>query len=196
MKTILSYYEILFFQGIIEFVLASILITILIQSEVIYSFSIYWEYIQKNLKNYLLFIFFNFGYYSLTFIICGIFSPFYIFLNIFIFYVIYFICAIITFIDQNNYTMTLLFIPLSFFLFFLVLIFTEIIELNCFGLSYNTKKNIELRARLDSELNINKEEDDNNIDKTILLKEGYSINLEDNLYIELKNIDEIIPIDD
>ena len=101
-----------------------------------------------------------------------------------------------SFIDQNNYTMTLLFIPLSFFLFFLVLIFTEIIELNCFGLSYNTKKNIELRARLDSELNINNEEDDNNIDKTILLKEGYSINLEDNLYIELKNIDEIIPIDD
>ena len=199
MKTILSYYEILFFQGIIEFALASILITILIQSEVIYSFSIYWKYIQKNLSNYLLFIFFNFGYYSLVFIICGIFSPFYIFLVIFIFYIAYFILAIISYIIQNNYTRQnnyalSLIMVITFVLIFLVLVFTEIIELNCFGLSYNTKKKIELRARLDSELNTN-EDDENNIDKKILLKEGYSINLEDNLYMEMKNIDEIIPIE-
>ena len=32
----------------------------------------------------------------------------------------------------------------------MLLIFTEIIELNCFRLSYMTKRNIELRAQLDS----------------------------------------------
>ena len=198
MKTIMSYYEILFFQGIIELILASIIIIILIQCEVIYSFQYYWKHIKANIIWYLLFIFLNFSYYSQIFIICGIFSPFYIFIVIFIFYIALFLIAIIFYsIDQSYHPLhfCITIILMVIILFFLVLVFTEVIELNCFGLSYNTKKNIELRAQLDSELNDN--EDYNiNSDKIILLEEGYNINLEDDMQIELKKNDDNSSIED
>ena len=41
------------------------------------------------------------------------------------------------------------------FILFMILIFIEVIELNFFGLSKNTKKNISLRAKLDQQNSIN-----------------------------------------
>ena len=69
---------------------------------------------------------------------------------------------------------------------FFILVFLEIIELNCCGLSYMTKKNIELRAQLDIELNKNNK--DENINNKIPL-EGYNFKLEDNDPKELILID-------
>ena len=46
--------------------------------------------------------------------------------------------------------LTIIFIICVIFILFLSLIFTEIIEINCFGLSRNTKRNIRLRAHSDN----------------------------------------------
>ena len=61
--------------------------------------------------------------------------------------------------------------------FFLTLVFLEIIELNCFGLSYMTKKNIELRAQLDVGLNIDDNDEKSNAEIPL---EGYIFKLENN----------------
>jgi hypothetical protein len=57
---------------------------------------------------------------------------------------------------------------IGFIIIFLILvvflIFIEIIELNCYGLSENTKKNITRRGRYDSELALNLYLSDENSD--------------------------------
>ena len=71
----------------------------------------------------------------------------------------------------------------------MILIFIEIIELNFCGLSYMTKKNIELRARLDSVLEVNDDE------KGGIDYEGYLLSLKDDKLKELNDINEIYSID-
>ena len=89
-----------------------------------------------------------FGYYSQLFIIIDIFSPYHIFLVIII------TCIIDVLIEPSLYQMDdniykSMIIVVCCFALFLVLVFIEIIEINCYGLSYMTKKNIELRAKID-----------------------------------------------
>ena len=71
----------------------------------------------------------------------------------------------------------------------MILIFIEIIELNFCGLSYMTKKNIELRAKLDSALEVNDDE------KGGIDYEGYLLSLKDDKLKELNDIKEIYSID-
>ena len=71
----------------------------------------------------------------------------------------------------------------------MILIFIEIIELNFCGLSYMTKKNIELRAKLDSVLEVNDDE------KGGIDYEGYLLSLKDDKLKELNDINEIYSID-
>ena len=58
----------------------------------------------------------------------------------------------------------------------MILVFTEIIELNCFGSSYMTKKNIELRAKLES---FSEREENTNEDSTKVGLQGYIVELND-----------------
>ena len=46
----------------------------------------------------------------------------------------------------------------------MILIFVEIIQLNFFGLSYMTKKNIEIRSQIDSKFAINEDDSETKID--------------------------------
>ena len=71
----------------------------------------------------------------------------------------------------------------------MILIFIEIIELNFCGLSYMTKKNIELRAEKDSMLEV-KDEEKGGIDY-----EGYLLSLKDDKLKELNDINEKYPMD-
>lgn len=64
-------------------------------------------------------------------------------------------------------------IILLFIILFLSLIFNEIIEINCFGLSYNTKRNISERAMNEGKLTHNDSIDSNNVD-------GYMVELPEN----------------
>ena len=68
---------------------------------------------------------------------------------------------------------------------FFASLFIEIIELNFCGLSYMTKKNIELRARLDSNINNNDEESNS----SEINYEDYLIKLENKTKIELELIE-------
>ena len=47
---------------------------------------------------------------------------------------------------DNNLTLNIIGIVLLILIAFMFLIFIEVIELNVFNISYNTKKNIEIRA--------------------------------------------------
>ena len=64
------------------------------------------------------------------------------------------------------------------------LIFIEIIELNFCGLSYMTKKNIELRAIQDSNININDDEQRINF-------EGYLLTLKNDKIEEINDVNEL-----
>ena len=46
----------------------------------------------------------------------------------------------------------------------MILVFLEIIEINCCGLNKNLKRNIESRGIIDSSLNIENDDDDDEID--------------------------------
>ena len=70
----------------------------------------------------------------------------------------------------------------------LILIFIELIELNFCGLSYMTKKNIELRASQESNT------DNNDLDKRIDY-EGYLLTLKDDKIKELNDVNELYPMD-
>ena len=115
------------------------------------------------------------------------FSPFYIFLIIFIYCVFYILLNFFSTLNEFNYLNIIIVIIIVAYLFF-ILVFVEIIELNCFGLSYMTKKNIELRASLDT--HISDDNDDKKSNKEIPY-DGYTIELKNSkiCQIELNNID-------
>ena len=193
-ETYLKSYEILYIQGLIELLLSFILITILMNYRIIYNFRYYLEYIQKvGVINFIVLIFLNFGYYSHIYIIIDIFSPFHIFLIIFIYYIIYCFIECIPTLNKQFYYPYVIALIIAVIVLFFVLVFIEIIELNCFGLSYMTKKNIELRARLDTY--ISNDDEKSNIE---ISYEGYTIELKNNKTNEigLNIIDTNSPNDD
>ena len=174
-------FEIIYIQGLIELILSSILIAILIYCDVI-SFEYYLNEIRTKLGYVLLIIFFSFAYYSQLYIIIDFFSPFHIFLVILIFYIF----GIFLSTGMNMLEIIASILIICSGLFF-VLVFTEIIELNCFGLSYMTKRNIALRAELDIDLDEDINSDDKS-DKEIPMGE-YTIELENKMPEELNMLD-------
>ena len=187
-KTYMKSYEILFFQGLIELVLSIIIITlVLIFSGTTYDFQYFYNKILKEeLINFFLLILLYFGFYSQLYIIIDIFSPYHIFLVILI------CCGIAVLINPNFYTDTnIILISIDMICFcivlFFVLVFIEIIEINCCGLSYMTKKNIELRAKIDMDRNTSKVSKNTDIEISF---GGYIIELDDNyLQRELSFLD-------
>ena len=111
--------------------------------------------------------------YSIQIIIINIFSPFHILLiNILKDFIAFFIYFNTQNLDISLYITIGIGICICVLM---LLIFTEIIELNFLGLSKMTKKNIELRSRIDSMHEIIT---DDNSEKGINY-DGYIIDLED-----------------
>ena len=169
MKKYIVSYEILFYRGLIELILSIITLIITTKCGFIDSF---WQFVDEidstEIFIIISLIFINFVYYSLILIIIDFFSPFHIFLlGILSEFILYFF--LIDKFEIYILIIGIIFIGISLFT---ILIFIEIIELNCFGLSKMTKKNIELRAKLDSIIN----ETDYEGEKGIDYKE-YSIDL-------------------
>ena len=73
-------------------------------------------------------------------------------------------------------------------IFFMFLFFIEVLELNLFGISINTKKNIGIRANDDKKMNIDEIDlsfDENDIENEKILDEEDEVKKK----MELKNVD-------
>ena len=167
-------YEILFFEGLIALLLSIISLIIAIKIGYIDNFWNYYENIDT--KEIIIFVslsLINFIYGILALIIIDIFSPFYFLLADYVDNLIYF------FYSLNEMDLFIILSTIVFLIIyiFMILVFIELIELNFLGLSKMTKRNIELRAKLESmeaiEYDINDFSDTD--DKTDTIIEGYII---------------------
>ena len=184
LKKYIKSYEILFFQGIIESILG--IITLIIMTKYDYIDN-YWKFIEKLDKTQiiiiLLIILGRFLFHSMIMIIIDFLSPFYVFLVYVIGEIAFFSVSMKD--DPKIIISSIIFFSVSIFT---ILVFIELIELNCFGLSYMTKKNIVLRARLDSDLNLNNNEDDQGI-----AYKGYDFDFQ---IFESKGTNELLSLDE
>ena len=179
-------YEILFMQGLIILVLS--IISLIITTKIGYIDN-FWDYYENlDIIEIIIFIslaLINFINGIFMLIIIDIFSPFYILL-------VDNVQDIIVFFSLNEFNLSTI-IPSIVFLIiyiFMVLVFIELIELNFLGLSKMTKRNIELRAKLESmeaiEFDINDFSDAD--DKTDTIIEGYVIYDENGVELNNDNI--------
>ena len=136
-KKFCSVYEIIFFNGLIELILFSI-------------FSIF-DYYFFKFDNYDYFT--DFNYIKLLVIIGTVITQFGLFICIFYtnkkntpchIFIIYVFGKLAYYLDFSRNSIMIIIVQL--FILILLLIFNEIIEINCFGLSKYTKKNIISRA--------------------------------------------------
>ena len=185
-KKYIKAYEILFFQGIIETILG--VITLIITTK-IGKIDNFFDFIRsldgKEIGIFIALIVNQFIVYSIQITVIDIFSPFHVFLlNILEEFFLFFFM-----IKSYNSNLKLIItnIVCIIICLVLILIFIEIIELNFCGLSYMTKKNIELRAKLDSEININ------DLDKKVDY-EGYSLTFKNDT-IKVNDVNELITIE-
>ena len=175
-KKSIKSYGILFFQGLIELILGIIILAITTKYfPKLDNFHTFIDDIKdKEIFVFISLIFINFVTFVTIFIIIDIFTPFHIFLlNILS-------GIIIAFFDETFYNKFYIIITYVVFIIisiFMILVFIEIIHLNFCGLSTMTKKNIEYRASIDSILNNenDNEDDDDNIKDT----DGKIINLDE-----------------
>ena len=169
-KKYIKSYEILFIEGIIEFILGIITLVITTSIGVLDN---YYDFIEQLDKNELTILFFltliQFLLYTFQIIIIDLFSPFHVFLlKIITEFILFF-----GFYENINVWTSILIVFCIFICIFMILVFIEIIDINFLGLSTMTKKNIELRALLDVK-DDDKDEENGRIDY-----KGYIINLKE-----------------
>ena len=165
-KKFIKSYEILFYQGVYELVFG--IITLAITTKYFKQFDNFYSYIDglegKEIGRFISLVFINFIKFFTIFINIEIFGPFHIFLLDIL------AGIIISFFDNDfsefDVSISIAYFVLLIICIFMILVFIEIIQLNFCGLSTMTKKNIEERARLDSLMN-----DDNNENEDINLKD-------------------------
>ena len=184
LKKFIKPYEILFFMGFIESILGIITLIITTNNDYVDNFYLYYDKLDTKEVFFFILLSIDFFAYNLMLVtIIDIFSPFHIFLmNIFNELMNYFIH-----INEENPATSIITLIFMLICIFMALVYIEIIQLNFCGLSDMTNKNIELRARLDTDL-INNNEGD----KVEVSCQGYTF--------ELNNINnkstELYPLDD
>ena len=160
-KYVISF-EIMFYQGIIELILSIVLLIITTKIGQIDDF---WDY-YNNLNTEVILIFVSlviteFLYNLSTYIIIEKLSQFHVLLLQTLAELLVYIIYIQV---KDNLIISIFTIIIIILCIIMVLIFIEIVELNCFGLSYMTKKNIEIRARLDTLFENNEDDYETRID--------------------------------
>ena len=188
-KKYMKSYQILFFQGIFEFILGVITLIITTKFDRLDNFyafihSLYLD--GKEIGIFIALIIDQFLIYSIQITIIDIFSPFHVFLlNILKEFILFFFM-----IDKYNSNLKVIISTIVSIIICLImiLIFIEIIELNFCGLSYMTKKNIELRASRESKI------DSNDLDKRVD-SEGNLLTLKNDKINELNDINELHSMD-
>ena len=176
-------YEILFIEGIIEFILGIITLVITTSIGELDNFFDFIEEIDAN--EIIIFIALTvmlFLLYAIEMVIIEKFSPYHILL-------IYMLKDFIIFFvyldaEQLGTVIYIFFSVLMCLAVIMILVFLEIIELNFLGLSTMTKKNIESRAQID----IDEAKDDDKNEKGVNVG-GYILDFNDGKVVELKHID-------
>ena len=159
-KKFIKSYSILFFQGLIELILGIITLVIATYYFQFDSFRTYFEDIDgMEIFRAITLIFTNFITFLTIYIVIDLFTPFHIFLENILTGIIISCFDGIFNIDTITTITYLSFILIAIFM---ILIFIEIIQLNFCGLSTMTKKNIEERAKLDSILSIEDNDEEDN----------------------------------
>ena len=175
------FHEIMFYEGIIELILS--IITLIITTNIGYLDN-FWDYYNnldsKEILIIILLIIFLFIYNFMKFKIIEIYLPYHILLLTTLYILI---MHFINF-DTSNIIVSIVALILILICFIMILIFVEIIELNCFGLSYMTKKNIKNRAQFDSVLANIEGDNDSRIDY-----QDYLIDLNDRKLSEMTIIE-------
>ena len=151
-KTYCSPYEICIWEGLIGLILHIITLVVVNKIGATIADIKYPENFFEYFDNYdgydfilcLVIIIVAFVYNVSIFLICDYFTPFHILIT-----------SIIkechTYLQKDgNLTLNIIGIVLLILIAFMFLIFIEVIELNVFNISYNTKKNIEIRANTES----------------------------------------------
>ena len=164
-KKFVKSFEILFYEGIFESVIGIIILIITKKINIINNFFDYYHSLNtKEIIVFILLIICDFGTYLIKIIVVDLFSSFHAFLITNLAQCVSFLIEICT--NQNTSgntnqntnknpnqnSLALTIIPMVFIVIALImfLVYLEIIELNFCGLSDMTKKNIELRAQLDT----------------------------------------------
>ena len=185
-KYIISY-EILVYEGIIEFILGVIILIITTSLNYLDNF---WDFVNDvdatEIALLVLLTLIQFLLYLSQIIVIDKFSPFHVFLITVIRDLIFFFA----FFRADKLAGSIYVAINILACLFILLIFTEIIEINFLDLSIMTKKNIELRALIDASISEKEEEED--IEDKKINYEGYEIDFRNEKSNEPK---ELIPID-
>jgi hypothetical protein len=168
-KNYCSPYEICIWEGLIELILYIIFLLIINKLELTIADVKYPDNFWELINNYdindfwlcLLIVFVNAIYNLFIFLTCNYFTPCHV-LIISMIHDFYFYLKI-----NENWKLNIIGFFILLLILFMFLIFIEIIEINIFNISYNTKKNIELRAKTDS-----------SVDNNSLIKTNEEIELE------------------
>ena len=168
-KNYCSPYEICIWEGLIELILYIIFLLIINKLELTIADVKYPDNFWELINNYdiydfllcLLVVIVNAIYYLCLFLTCNYFTPCHI-LVVLIIHEFYFYLKL-----NENWEYNIFGFLTLLLILFMFLIFIEIIEINIFNISYNTKKNIELRAKTDS-----------SVDNNSLIKTNEEIELE------------------
>ena len=156
-KNYCSPYEICIWEGLIELILYIIFLLIINKLELTIADVKYPDNFWELINNYdihdfllcLLIVFVNAIYNLFIFLTCNYFTPCHI-LILSIIHDFYFCLKI-----NENWKLNIIGFFILLLILFMFLIFIEIIEINIFNISYNTKKNIELRSRNESSIDNN-----------------------------------------
>ena len=151
-------YEICIWEGLIELILYIIFLLIINKLELTIADVKYPDNFWELINNYdindflicLLVIIVGASYNICLLLTCNYFTPCHIIISYIIHEYYYYIH-----INDNNFELNILGFFILVLILFMFLIFIEIIEINIFNISYNTKKNIELRSRIDSLIDFN-----------------------------------------
>ena len=171
LKKFVKSYEILSFEGLIELILG--IITLIITNKIGYqkNFSDFIDKLDsKEIILYVLTIIISFIYSLSIMTIIDTISPIHVILtDILLELIKYFID-----LNENDLLTSILTIIFILICLFAIFVFIEVIELNFLGLSHMTKRNIDLRSRLDTLSTDIKESDE------IVTYKGYDINFNNN----------------
>ena len=156
-KNYCSPYEICIWEGLIELILYIIFLLIINKLELTIADVKYPDNFWELINNYdindfwlcLLIVFVNAIYNLFIFLTCNYFTPCHV-LIISMIHDFYFYLKI-----NENWKLNIIGFFILLLILFMFLIFIEIIEINIFNISYNTKKNIELRSRKESSIDNN-----------------------------------------
>ena len=155
-KNFCSVYEVCIWNGIVNLILLIVCLLIFNKIEITISDIKYPDNFHNYKNNFsfkdllmaFIIITYSFIYIICIYFACDYFTPFHSLIGLII-------SEFYPYFKVKEKTLNIIGFIIIFLILVIFLIFIEIIELNCYGLSENTKKNITRRGKIDSEIALN-----------------------------------------